>query len=325
MAKSDTEVIEPVTSHGFDELELQIIHALQVDGRAPFSTIATVLGVSGQTVARRYAQLRATNRVRVSGRTDPARVGEVSWFVRVRCTPDVARTVGQALTRRPDTSWVKLTSGGTEIVTTVRAPTSRDSETLLLEKLPRTPHVLDVTANCQLHVFFGGQQGVIDALTDDQVAALRPAPTTPGAPVALSDDDRHLLALLERDGRLDFTALARTTARPATTLRRRVAELRACGALYFDVDYDYRSLDMASQTMLWLSVTPDRLLDGGAALAAHPEVSFAAATTGATNLYASVLCPDPAALFAYLTTKVATLPAITRMETAPVIQTLKTL
>jgi hypothetical protein len=43
------------------------------------------------------------------------------------------------------------------------------------------------------------------------------------------------------------------------------------------------------------------------------------------NLYASVLCPDPAALFTYLTAKVATIPAVQRMETAPVIQTLKTL
>lgn len=315
-------VRDMATSGRFDDLELKIIHALQIDGRAPFSRIAAVLGVSDQTVARRYAQLR--DRVRVSGRTDPALVGEVSWFVRVRCRPDVARTVGQALARRPDTSWVKLTSGGTEIVTAVRASTGQDSETLLLEKLPRTPHVLDVSANCQLHVFYGGQQGVVDALSADQVAELRPTPVTT-APIALDDEDRELVALLERDGRTDFTALARATGRPATTLRRRIAELRTSGALYFDVDLDYRNLGMVSQTMLWLSVAPDRILAAGNALATHPEVSFAAATTGSTNIYASVLCPDPAALFTYLTTGIAGLPAVQRIETAPVIQTLKTL
>ena len=57
----------------------------------------------------------------------------------------------------------------------------------------------------------------------------------------------------------------------------------------------------------------------------HPEVSFAAATTGSTNVYASVLCPDPGALFRYLTTRVAALPSVQRMETAPVILTLKNL
>jgi hypothetical protein len=53
-----------------------------------------------------------------------------------------------------------------------------------------------------------------------------------------------------------------------------------------------------------------------------PEVPFAAATTGSTNLLASVLCPDPSALYTYLTTKVATLPSVQQMETAPVLQTL---
>ena len=51
---------------------------------------------------------------------------------------------------------MKLTSGGTEIVAIVRAPASDDSETLLLEKLPRTPRVVNLSTNCLLHVFFGG-------------------------------------------------------------------------------------------------------------------------------------------------------------------------
>jgi DNA-binding Lrp family transcriptional regulator len=325
MATSTMNESSLATSDIFDELELKIIHALQLDGRAPFSTIADVLGVSDQTVSRRYAHLRAENKVRVTARTDPARLGEVSWFVRIQCTPNVARSVGEALARRADTSWVKLTSGGTEVVATVRAPTHRDSETLLLEKLPRTPHVLNVSANCQLHVFFGGPESVVEALSPEQVARLRPPPSAAEARVTLDDDDRRLVSLLGRDGRMDFTALAKATGRPATTLRRRLAELRASGALYFDIDYDYRSLDMVTETMLWLSVAPDQALAAGQALAAHSEVPFAAATTGATNLYASVLSPDPSALFTYLTTKVANLPSVQRMETAPVIQTLKRL
>jgi DNA-binding Lrp family transcriptional regulator len=98
----------------------------------------------------------------------------------------------------------------------------------------------------------------------------------------------------------------------------RLADLRASGALYFDVDFHFRSLGVISQTMLWLSVAPDQMVAAGRALAAHPEVPFAAATTGSTNLFASVLCPDPSALYTYLTTKVATLPSVQQMETAPV-------
>jgi DNA-binding Lrp family transcriptional regulator len=35
-----------------DELDRAIVHALHIDGRAPFSRIASVLDVSDQTVAR---------------------------------------------------------------------------------------------------------------------------------------------------------------------------------------------------------------------------------------------------------------------------------
>lgn len=312
-------------SDNFDDVDLKVLHALQLDGRAPFSTIAEVIGVSDQTVARRYARLRSTKNVRVVGRTNPLRVRETSWFVRVRCSPGSAMAVGDALARRPETSWVKLTSGGTEIVAVVRAPAHGDSPTLLLEKLPRTRDVLDVSANCLLHMFFGGPQGVVDALTDDQVARLRPPPSRDSPAVELSDVDRRILRVLADDGRAELAELVRMSGLSQTTLRRRLAELRASDALYFDVDIDYQRLDMDSQTILWLTINPRDLKEAGDALATHPEVTFAAATTGTTNVFANILCSDAPSLFEYLTTKIAALPSLESVESAPVIRTLKRL
>ena len=138
----------------YDELDRQLVHALQIDGRAPFSTIAGVLGVSDRTIARRYARLRSTGAVRVLGGVDPTALGAVVWFLRVRCAPAAALPVAEALARRPDTSWVSVTSGGTEITCAVRAENEADSEALLLAKLPRTPRVEGVTAHSVLHTFY---------------------------------------------------------------------------------------------------------------------------------------------------------------------------
>ena len=41
-----------------DQIDRQLIRALQLNPRAPFSRIADVMGVSEQTVARRYRRLR---------------------------------------------------------------------------------------------------------------------------------------------------------------------------------------------------------------------------------------------------------------------------
>ncbi|WP_370672241.1 Lrp/AsnC family transcriptional regulator [Streptomyces sp. PpalLS-921] len=108
-----------------DALDLRLVHALQLDGRAPLTSIADVLGVSDQTVARRYRRLRGAGAMRVLGLADAGRFGHIEWLVRVRCTPDSASGVAGALARRDDTSWVSLTAGGTEIVCLTRAPTGR--------------------------------------------------------------------------------------------------------------------------------------------------------------------------------------------------------
>ncbi|MFI6833783.1 Lrp/AsnC family transcriptional regulator [Kribbella sp. NPDC050241] len=50
-----------------DDLDRAIAHALHIDGRAPFNRIAAVLGVSDQTVARRYQRLRSGGLLRVVG------------------------------------------------------------------------------------------------------------------------------------------------------------------------------------------------------------------------------------------------------------------
>jgi DNA-binding Lrp family transcriptional regulator len=314
----------------FDLLDQQVTQALQLDGRAPFRRIGEVLGVSDQTVARRHARLRETAGLRVLGLTEPLRMGLTPWFVRVRCAPDAAQQVGEALARRTDTRWVSLLSGGTEIACmTYSSDPTQDPHALLLQKLPRTPRVVQVTAHALLHVFFGGALSPYSKtgpLTPEQVAALGPPPAADGAePVTLDDGDRRMLEVLVRDGRTPAAELAAATGWSPTTVRRRMAELRASGVLYFDLDFDFGAglRHEGLLTSLWLEVEPAHLAAAGAALAGHAEVAFAAATTGTANVYACLMCRDGPALYRYLTGPVASLPGLRRTETAPIHRTLK--
>lgn len=334
-AESDTDYAAGMESdatwdplHVLDPLDQLVVQALQIDGRASFRRIGEVLGVSDQTVARRYARLRETAGLRVLGLTDPLRTGLTPWFVRVRCTPDAAPQIGEALARRTDTRWVSLLSGGTEIFCLSHASDpAADSDALLLQKLPHTPRVVQVTAHTLLHVFFGQdlspytRGGPLDA---GQAAALRPAVVPAGGePVPLDAGDRRLLDALARDGRTPAAELAAATGWSASTVRRRMAELRAAGALYYDLDFGVGALARDLRAALWLEVEPARLAEAGSALAGHAEVAFAAATTGTANLYASLLCRDAPALYRYLTGPVAALPGVRGTETAPIHRTLK--
>ncbi|HEX3778813.1 MAG TPA: Lrp/AsnC family transcriptional regulator [Pseudonocardiaceae bacterium] len=322
-------VPRPQPLPAFDLLDRQLLHALQLNGRAPFSRIAEVLGVSDQTIARRYSRLRTSGALRVIGATDPAVLGEIAWFVRVQCAPDVATPVAEAIARREDTTWVSLTSGGTEIVCVSRAGTDSENNSLLLQKLPRTPRVQGVTAQCILHNFFGGTTGLVDKhgfLSETEIERLRPEPGSAEVdPGPLTEADQKLFAVLARDGRAGHAELAAATGWSQSTVRRRLAELLDSGVLYLDLEFDRRILDLDTRAMLWLTVAPADLVAAGNAMAAHLEVAFAAAVTGQTNLAASVVCSDVAALYTYLTEKVARLPGIQRVESAPVIRTVKSI
>ena len=313
-------------SLALDDLDRRLVHALHIDGRASFARIAAVLDTSTQTVARRFQRLRARAGLRVVGLAEPARSGGQQWIVRLTAAPGRALAVGRALARRPDTSWVRLTSGGTEIVAIVRTVPdgTGDPHALLLRDLPRTSAVTAVSAHLLLHVYQGGPaawRGRASALSPDQVAALRPG-WDEGQEAGLDGADRALLAVLHRDGRTPWADLAAATGQSPATARRRVARLRAAGLLFLDVEIDDRLYGVTAQALLWLSVAPARLHTVAQTLAAHAEQALVAATTGRTNLLANVLVPTPEALHRYLTEQLA-LPAVTAVETAPVLRTLK--
>jgi DNA-binding Lrp family transcriptional regulator len=256
----------------------------------------------------------------------PRRVGQVEWFVRLRATPDAALKVAHALAARSDTSWVQLTSGGTEIVCVTRAHGADSPDALLLQQLPRTPRVVAVSAHCLLRTFVGGPvgwSGRATALSPAQVDRLTP-PVDPG-PQELLDltGDERLLAALEQDGRMSFADLAAVTGQAEPTVRRRVHQLRRAGVLYLDVDLDPGALGFHAQALLWLSVRQPHLAAVAEALARQQEVAFVAATTGPTNLLASVVCRDVDALYTYLTETIGTIDTVGHVETAPVIRTLK--
>jgi DNA-binding Lrp family transcriptional regulator len=328
-----------VKTSQLDDVDRQLLHALMLAPRAPFRQLAAVVGVSDQTVARRYRKLADTAGLRVYGLIDGQRAGWVDWLVRLQAAPGSAQRIADTLASRPDTRWVRLYSGGTEIVCTLQERTPEQRNALFLHRLPGSRHVTAITSQMILHVFTPvAYVGYASALSPPQVAALRehapeppeaaPAPDTgndslpTGATVLRAEDD-PLIAELARDGRAPVADLAAATHWHESTVRRRIEELRRAGLLYFDIDVDDSVLGVNATVMLWLRVEPTCLEAAGRAVAAHPEVPFAAATTGPTNLAVSAVFRGTRELYAYLTTRLADLPGLQSAETAPIIGTMK--
>jgi len=317
-------LVETIT---VDDLDRQLTHCLGVDGRASFSAIAEVLGVSDQTTARRYRRLRSAGALRVVGLKYP-KAGSANWFLRLRCVPGSGEAIAAALARRDDTAWVQLLSGDTEVLCSLRGGGSDGTESLL-NRLPRSGRIVAVTAYSRLHMFTGGPDalGFMDVMPASRVAPLRVAvrnrPRTTEPEEAASDLDAALFSAFALDGRTPCADIAAATAYSETTVRRRMDQLRDLGLLYFDLELDMPTFGFRSSAWLWLSVPPSHLADAGSALAKFPEIAYVAATTGPTNLAACVVCRDEESLYEFLTAKVGAQPGVERVETAPIIRTVK--
>jgi DNA-binding Lrp family transcriptional regulator len=313
-----------------DRIDRGIVHCLQRHGRASFRRIADVLGVSEQTVARRYRALYQQGAIRVMILSDARATGAQSWFARILCRPDSAEALADALAARDDVAWVSVTAGGSELICTTRSNPQLGAGSVLLDRLPRTAQVLSFTAYCVLYMHIGGEAEWLafdDPLSEAQVEALMagvgPSRTGDSAPAAIRDDDAPLLAALSRDGRAGAVELARATGWPQSRVSARLDELLTSGAIGSEIDLAPGLFGFHSAAYLFLTVAPGELHATGEALSLHPETSFAAAVTGSANLLAVVSCRDADHLYRYVTTKVGALSAVRQIEIVPTLRQVK--
>ncbi|WP_424852968.1 Lrp/AsnC family transcriptional regulator [Streptomyces sp. SAI-170] len=311
-----------------DGLDLQILDALEVNGRASFSRIGAVLGVSDQTVARRYRRLCAEAGLRVVAVRDAERLGQDQWTLRLRCVPDSALTIADALAKRADTNWIGLAAAGTELIVCTRPRSPGDRDDLLLGKLPRTPRVLEIRAHQVLHRFYGGPTGWLRkfrVLGDEQVAALRAELPVAEGPARISPEDEPLVEALERDGRATYPELQRVTGRSESSVKRRLASLLGSGAVYIDIEYRSEVLGYPMAAELWITTAPSALRSVGEAMATHDEVAHVAATAGPSNIIATVVVRSTAHLYEYLSGPLGRLEGVQHVEASPFLRRVKQL
>lgn len=292
-------------------LDAQILHALQLSPRASFRSIGAVLGASEQAVARRYHGMRRNGVMRVVGFVNPAVHGNAQWLARIHARPDRLPQLADVLARRSEIAYASILSGGTELVCVIRAPVAADSKQPILEQLPRTAAVMDISIDLVLHSFgrpeTGPWTGYAGKLGAEQVRQLlgQPARTPIGQLIAPTPQDRPLLDALSEDGRTPYSRLAELTGWSVARVVRRVAALEESGTLVYDVDVLPERLGYHVTAMLWLTAAPQHLVSIGEQIAAHDEIAYAGATSGRNNLMAIAICRDVDDLYRYLTEQLA--------------------
>ena len=271
-----------------DDIDDQIVHALQVAPRAPWGAVGDVLGISAATASRRWDRLVENGLAWIVTYPGGAYLDKCcSAFVEVHTA---ARPKGllDELIRDRHVATIQRTAGDSDLLLTVMVP---DLGFLgdWVQRLADTDGSARTRTRVVMRVHGESERWRVHALSDTQEAALaqyRPAPV----PMTHEPDeaDLELMAALATDGRRSAVDLANLTGLSAPTVRRRLTRLMAERILSIrcEVAHAYSAWPVTAN--VWArgnSRALDTLVES---LDAFPQVRVCCEVTGTANMIMTV-------------------------------------
>ena len=139
----------------------------------------------------------------------------------------------------------------------------------------------------------------------------------------IDDTDRHIIALLQADGRASNVQMARRLGLSEGTVRKRVDRLLASGVVKVVALPDLEQLGLETKVLIALRVEPDKVDEVGRGLHEMEEVRWVGYTTGECDLICEAVFPSDDYLLQFLTHRLAALPGIRSTTTSHVLRVLK--
>ncbi|WP_040702937.1 Lrp/AsnC family transcriptional regulator [Nocardiopsis ganjiahuensis] len=283
-----------------DGLERRIAAALQVDGRASWRGIASVLAEPERTVARRGNELLASGAVAVVGILPHADAA----VLRVSCSPGTARMATESLAQRSDCTFAYMTTGSTDCVAELMFDSGKLPQVLGTE-VPATVGLLTAVSYPVLRYFRTIRGWRSGPLTEAQVAALTSEYSTDHTEMPdsseLTPQDLRIAEVLAENGRAGYEEIARRTGTSESTASRRTDWLLRHGHVHLRALVEPALVGLPVEAVLWIRAAPNRVDGIGRELSAQREVRYAAALAGDHQLVANVTVPDNAALYRFTT------------------------
>jgi Lrp/AsnC family transcriptional regulator, regulator for asnA, asnC and gidA len=129
----------------------------------------------------------------------------------------------------------------------------------------------------------------------------------------VDDLDRRIIKMLQADGRLSNTEIARSLEITETTVRKRIARL-----------LDERLISIAEvSAILGVSVDLTAIHDVADTIRTYPEVRYVGMSAGRYDLMVEAFFTDQEHLLEFITGKIGTLAGISSLETSIILKVVK--
>jgi DNA-binding Lrp family transcriptional regulator len=303
-----------------DDLDRQIIVALQGDGRASWTSVAALCETSVPTVARRVQQLVADNLLKVAVLPNLGSTGPVeTFFTRIGCRPGTQLDVAEQLVAREDVRWASLITGSYDIAIelVINAGATRYPRTML--ELQQIDGVQRWYSDLLLHVYKVSHDWYRQLLVDEPARA----EVSLCAPDHLDKVDWAILDCLRDDGRASFKTVADSLGLNESTVRRRFERMITDGCASVFTIVPSSLLGLEAETLLWVTVEPAKLNEVASALAMNPSVRYLGATLDGNALLCEVIADSTRGLFEFTTSTLAKLAGVVGWNASVELLTLK--
>ena len=135
--------------------------------------------------------------------------------------------------------------------------------------------------------------------------------------------DLDIITLLQHDGRMAYTEVAKTLNISEGTVRNRVSRLMDKGVLQIVGLVNPNQLGYEAPAMIGVNIQPPNLIKAAEIIAAFPEVSYLIMVSGEFDLFVEVFCRDRSHLAEFLNEKLLQVPGIERVQSFITLQTFK--
>ncbi|WP_353113000.1 AsnC family transcriptional regulator [Microbacterium sp.] len=268
-----------------DEIDLAIVHALQVDARAPWTRVAAVVGIDAATAVRHWNSLREEGLAWLTAWPTPQRWSSTTDLGVVLLDARLGADALAEVIRRPWVLSVDETSAGylalvaasaglAQLGERVRALAALGAEVLRMDV---AAEIVAEDSTWRLSVLSAAQQRMLREGAPRSGGAARPIRGD-----AVSD----LAAALDEDPRMPAATLAQRMGVSEATARRALERATGAGLLRFGCDLAMPAAGFRRGAVLWgRGADPE----GAAARAARlPEAHRAGILVGPSPLFVCV-------------------------------------
>jgi DNA-binding Lrp family transcriptional regulator len=279
-----------------DQLDFQLINAIQLSPRISWAQLSGILHVDASTLSRRWQRLLDEKVVWTSCHyiephavraPDELVAPRRTAFVEVICQPGRREDVIREVSRRRQISGVHCTSGSRDLYLTLMARDLLSIDRLVDELNSSVPGIAGTRTHHVRTFFQEGSSYRAPGLTPGQSRAVAETVPTNARRANPTQSYLELIDALTGDVRRPVSTVQQSLGRSLAAVSRGIDTLLTADWVRWRIDFAYNLMGWESSAMIWMSVNQSEMEKVAAALKLFPQLRLCASVTGETNLVAS--------------------------------------